>query len=75
MRWTASRKCECPHLIRHGFAVPPFPHRGRQRGAPHPLAPLSGELSPKVTERSSQICSNLSVSAEFTSQALRASAP
>ena len=23
MRWTASRKCECPHLIRHGFAVPP----------------------------------------------------
>ena len=33
MRWTASRKCECPHLIRHGFAVPPSPHRGRQRGA------------------------------------------
>ena len=26
-------------------------------------APLAGELSPKVTERSSQICSNLSVSA------------
>ena len=75
MRWTASRKCECPHLIRHGFAVPPSPHRGRQRGAPHPLAPFSGELSPKVTERSSQICSNLSVSAGFTSQALRASAP
>ena len=50
-----------------------------------------GTLSPKVTERSSQICSNLSVStfrratsperggffaaAGFTSQALRASAP
>ena len=32
MRWTASRKCECSHLIRHGFAVPPSPHRGRQRG-------------------------------------------
>ena len=32
MRWTALRKCECPHLIRHGFAVPPSPHRGRQRG-------------------------------------------
>ncbi len=30
MRWTASRKCNCPHLIRHGFAVPPSPHRGRQ---------------------------------------------
>ena len=33
MRWTASRKSKCPHLIRHGFAVPPSPHRGRQRGA------------------------------------------
>ena len=30
MRWTASRKCNGPHLIRHGFAVPPSPHRGRQ---------------------------------------------
>ena len=30
MRWTASRKCNCPPLIRHGFAVPPSPHRGRQ---------------------------------------------
>ena len=30
MRWTASRKCNCPHLIRHGFAVPPSTHRGRQ---------------------------------------------
>ena len=30
MRWTASRKCNCPHLIRHGFAVSPSPHRGRQ---------------------------------------------
>ena len=27
------------------------------------MAPLSGELSPKVTERSSQICCDLSVSA------------
>ena len=63
MRWTAPRRWNYPHLIRHGFAVPPSPHRGRQRGAPHPLAPFSGELSPKVTERSSQICCNLSVSA------------
>ena len=23
MRWTAPRRCNCPHLIRHGFAVPP----------------------------------------------------
>ena len=30
MRWTASRRRKCPHLIRHGFAVPPSPHRGRQ---------------------------------------------
>ena len=91
MRWTAPRRWNYPHLIRHGFAVPPSPHRGRQRGAPHPLAPFSGELSPKVTERSSQICCNLSASAfrratspgrggffaaaGFTSQALRASAP
>ena len=52
MRWTASRKCECPHLIRHGFAVPPSPHRGRQRDAPHPLAPLSGADSPYQGEMS-----------------------
>ena len=29
MRWTAPRKRSCPHLIRHGSAVPPSPHRGR----------------------------------------------
>ena len=52
MRWTASRKCECPHLIRHGFAVPPSPHRGRQRGAPYPLAPLPGADSPYQGEMS-----------------------
>ena len=52
MRWTAPRKCNCPHLIRHGFAVPPSPHRGRQRGAPHPLAPLPGADSPYQGEMS-----------------------
>ena len=30
MRWTAPRRRKCLHLIRHGFAVPPSPHRGRQ---------------------------------------------
>ena len=64
MRWTAPRKCNCPHLIRHGFAVPPSPHRGRQRGAPHPKgSPLRGAVSRRLTERSSRICCNLSVSA------------
>ena len=29
MRWTATHKRKCPHLIRHGFAVPPSPCRGR----------------------------------------------
>ena len=29
MRWTVSRKSKCPHLIRHGFAMPPSPRRGR----------------------------------------------
>ena len=29
MRWTALRRRNCPHLIRHGFAVPPSPHMGR----------------------------------------------
>ena len=29
MRWTAPRRRKCLHLIRHGFAVPPSPHRGR----------------------------------------------
>ena len=38
----------------------------RLRGEPRrsgPMAPLSGELSPKVTERLQQICCDLSVSA------------
>ena len=29
MRWTASHRYSCLHLIRHGFAVPPSPHMGR----------------------------------------------
>ena len=29
MRWTTPRRRNCPHLIRHGSAVPPSPHRGR----------------------------------------------
>ena len=33
MRWTTSRQRKCFHLIRHGFAVPPSPHRGRLWGA------------------------------------------
>ena len=33
MRWTAPRRRKCPHLIRHGSAVPPSPHRGRLWGA------------------------------------------
>ena len=55
MRWTALRRWKCLHLIRHGFAVPPSPHRRRQWIA-HPKAPLPGELSAKLTERLSQIC-------------------
>ena len=30
MRWAVSHRRKCLHLIRHGFAVPPSPHRGRQ---------------------------------------------
>ena len=33
MRWTTSRQRKCFHLIRHGSAVPPSPHRGRLWGA------------------------------------------
>ena len=29
MRWAMSRKRSCLHLIRHGFAMPPSPRRGR----------------------------------------------
>ena len=29
MRWTTPRRRKYPHLIRHGSAVPPSPHRGR----------------------------------------------
>ena len=32
MRWTVPRGRNCPHLIRHGSAVPPSPRRGRQGG-------------------------------------------
>ena len=39
------------------------PMKGRQCGCTAPKAPLSGELSAKLTERLSQICCNLSVSA------------
>ena len=37
MGWTAPRKRSCPHLIRHGSAVPPSPRRGRllyEKGSP-----------------------------------------
>ena len=30
MRWAVLCRRKCLHLIRHGFAVPPSPHRGRQ---------------------------------------------
>ena len=30
MRWTVAHRHKCLHLLRHGFAVPPSPHRGRQ---------------------------------------------
>ena len=81
MRWTAPRKQEVAHLIRHGSAVPPSPHRGRHLVRCIPKAPLSGADSPyqgemsrrdkrgrdavsrRLTERWSQICCNLSVSA------------
>ena len=39
MRWAVLCRRKCLHLIRHGFAVPPSPHRGRRRTA-HPKAPL-----------------------------------
>ena len=29
MRWAQLRRRNCLHLIRHGSAVPPSPHRGR----------------------------------------------
>ena len=81
MRWTAPRKQEAAHLIRHGSAMPPSPHRGRPLARCTPKAPLSGADSPyqgemsrrdkrgrdavsrRLTERLSQICCNLSVSA------------
>ena len=33
MRWAQLRRRKCLHLIRHGSAVPPSPHRGRLWGA------------------------------------------
>ena len=57
MRWTASRQCSCLHLIRHGFAVPPSPHRGRHwECARTPGSPFRGAVSRRLTERLSQIC-------------------
>ena len=40
MRWTASHRYSCLHLIRHGFAVPPSPHIGRH------LVPANTEKLP-----------------------------
>ena len=62
MRWTVPRKRNCSHLIRHGFAVPPSPHRGRYGGAQVQSLPFQGRwLGEAETERSQQICYNLSV--------------
>ena len=36
MRWTTLRRSKCPHLIRHGFSVPPSPRRGRHWGCSFP---------------------------------------
>ena len=52
MRWTVPRKRNCSHLIRHGFAVPPSPHRGRLGGCAQSLAPLPGADSPYQGEMS-----------------------
>ena len=52
MRWTAPRKQEVAHLIRHGSAVPPSPHRGRPLVRCTPKAPLSGADSPYQGEMS-----------------------
>ena len=38
MRWTTPRRRNCPHLIRHGPAVPPSPRRGRLFYAHSPSA-------------------------------------
>ena len=68
----ATQRCP-PHQSPPATASP---HRGSLWSAQIPSLPFQGRwLGEAVTERSSQICSNLSVSAEFTSQALRASAP
>ena len=45
MRWTVPRKRNCSHLIRHGFAVPPSPHRGRHIRC--------GEFTPQALRASS----------------------
>ena len=52
MRWTAFRRRNCLHLIRHGCAVPPSPHRGRLGGCAQSLAPLPGADSPYQGEMS-----------------------
>ena len=52
MRWTVPRKRNCSHLIRHGSAVPPSPHRGRLGGCAQSLAPLPGADSPYQGEMS-----------------------
>jgi len=52
MRWTAPRKQEVAHLIRHGSAVPPSPMRGRPLVRCTPKAPLSGADSPYQGEMS-----------------------
>ena len=57
MRWTVLRRRNCPHLIRHGFAVPPSPHRGRllvlknQKNAPQKGADQQTWPAPSIDGR------------------------
>ena len=46
MRWTTSRQRKCFHLIRHGSAVPPSPHRGRLWGAQKDRKPPRKKVQP-----------------------------
>ena len=55
MRWTALRECKCLHLIRHGFAVPPSPRRGKALGCSavnfHAHFPLDAHILSRIAKR------------------------
>jgi len=56
MRWTAPRRWNYPHLIRHGLRRATFPYEGKATGC---AAPLGSPFRGAVTEGDGEVVANL----------------